>query len=133
LFGALGSNIWPCAFWQSQPVEPPVAITPLGPSNILMLQNRRDPATPYAGALGLRAALGPRARLVSVDQGGHTVYAATPNLCANEIGTAFLIDGSFPDDDVSCGANSSSAAEQDRAADPVRQQAIRELMRRVRR
>ncbi|HEV7786544.1 MAG TPA: alpha/beta hydrolase [Thermoanaerobaculia bacterium] len=132
LFGALGSNIWPCAFWQSQPVEPPVPITSLGPSNILMLQNRRDPATPYAGALGLRAALGPRARLVSVDQGGHTVYAATPNLCANEIGTAFLVDGSLPDDDVSCGANSSSATEQDRAADPVRQRAIRELMRRVR-
>ncbi|HEV7503520.1 MAG TPA: alpha/beta hydrolase [Thermoanaerobaculia bacterium] len=104
LFGALGSNIWPCAFWQSQPVEPPVPITPLGPSNILMLQNRRDPATPYAGGLGLRAALGPRARLVSVDQGGHTVYATTPNLCANDIGTAFLVGGSFPDDDVSCGA-----------------------------
>jgi pimeloyl-ACP methyl ester carboxylesterase len=132
LFGALGSSIWPCAFWQSQPAEPPVPITPLGPSNILMLQNRRDPATPYAGALGLRAALGPRARLVSVDQGGHTVYAATPNLCANDIGTAFLVDGSLPDDDVSCGATSSSAAEQNRAADPVRQRAIRELMRRVR-
>src|SRR3954468_3865666 len=67
LFGALGSNIWPCAFWQSRPTEPPVAITPDGPTNVLMLQNRRDPATPYAGALGLRAAFGDRARLVSVD------------------------------------------------------------------
>ncbi|HEY4589699.1 MAG TPA: alpha/beta hydrolase, partial [Thermoanaerobaculia bacterium] len=83
LFGALGSNVWPCAFWQSPPAEPPVAITPEGPTNVLMLQNRRDPATPYAGALGLRAAFGDRARLVSVDQGGHTVYVTTPNGCAN--------------------------------------------------
>jgi pimeloyl-ACP methyl ester carboxylesterase len=129
LFGALGSNIWPCAFWHSQPIEPPVAITPVGPSNILMLQNRRDPATPYAGALGLRAAFGERARLVSVDQGGHTVYATTPNRCANDIATAFLVDGTLPDD-VSCPAGSSAAAEAI-AEDPVRQRAIEELIRRV--
>jgi pimeloyl-ACP methyl ester carboxylesterase len=132
LFGALGSNIWPCAFWHSQPVEPPVAITPAGPSNVLMLQNRRDPATPYAGALGLRAAFGERARLVSVDQGGHTVYATTPNGCANQIATAFLVDGTLPDD-VSCPAGTSAEAEAARAEDPVRQRAIEELMRRVRR
>ncbi len=127
LFGALGSNIWPCAYWQSQPIEPPVAITPAGPSNILMLQNRRDPATPYAGALGLRAAFGERARLVSVDQGGHTVYASTPNRCANDIATAFLVDGTLPDD-VSCPAGSSAAAKA-LAEDPVRQRAIEELIR----
>jgi pimeloyl-ACP methyl ester carboxylesterase len=133
LFGALGSNIWPCAFWQSPPVEPPVAITPLGPTNVLMLQNRRDPATPYAGALGLRAALGDRTRLVSVDQGGHTVYATTPNGCANQIATTFLVDGTLPDGDVSCGASALTAEEQARAEDPVRQRALEEMKRRVRR
>jgi pimeloyl-ACP methyl ester carboxylesterase len=133
LFGALGSNVWPCAFWQSPPVEPPVAITPLGPTNVLMLQNRRDPATPYAGALGLRAAFGERARLVSVDQGGHTVYATTPNGCANQIATAFLADGTLPEGDVSCPAGALTAEEQARAEDPVRQWALEELKRRVRR
>ena len=133
LFGALGSNVWPCAFWQSQPVEPPVTITPLGPTNVLMLQNRRDPATPYAGALGLRAAFGDRVRLVSVDQGGHTVYATTPNLCANDIATAFLADGTLPDGDVSCAAGAATAEEQARAEDPVRQRALEELKRRLRR
>jgi pimeloyl-ACP methyl ester carboxylesterase len=133
LFGALGSNIWPCAFWQSPPVEPPVAITPDGPTNVLMLQNRRDPATPYAGALGLRAAFGDRARLVSVDQGGHTVYTTTPNGCANEIATAFLADGTLPDGDVSCPAGAATAEERARAEDPVRQRALEELKRRLRR
>jgi len=133
LFGALGSNIWPCAFWPSQPTEPLVPITPLGPSNVLMLQNLRDPATPYAGALGLRAAFGERARLVSVDQGGHGVYTLTPNGCANQIATAFLADGTLPDGDISCPAGASAAAEQALAEDPVRQRALEELKRRVRR
>ena len=133
LFGALGSNIWPCAFWQSQPTEPPVAITPDGPTNVLMLQNRRDPATAYAGALGLRAAFGDRARLVSVDQGGHTVYTTTPNGCANEIATAFLAAGTLPDGDVSCPAGAATAEEQARAEDPVRRWALEELKRRLRR
>jgi hypothetical protein len=31
----------------------------------------------------MRAALGKRARLVSVVPGGHGVYAVTPNVCAN--------------------------------------------------
>ena len=98
-----------------------------------MLQNRRDPATPYAGALGLRAAFGERARLVSVDQGGHTVYTTTPNGCANQIATAFLADGTLPDGDVSCAAGASAAEEQARAEDPVRQRALEELKRRLRR
>ncbi|QHC20193.1 hypothetical protein GR130_00775 [Streptomyces sp. GS7] len=34
-----------------------------GPSDILVIQNRRDPCTPYFGALRMRAALGGRARL----------------------------------------------------------------------
>ena len=96
-----------------------------------MLQNRRDPATPYAGALGLRAAFGERARLVSVDQGGHTVYATTPNRCANDIATAFLVDGSLAGRRRLLLREFIDRREQDRAEDPVRQRAIEELIRRV--
>ncbi|MEV6154693.1 alpha/beta hydrolase [Nonomuraea sp. NPDC052129] len=61
----------PCAFWPSEPYEPPVQITGRGPANVLILQNLRDPATPLAGARQLRKAFGDRARMVTADPGGH--------------------------------------------------------------
>ena len=107
MFGALGSNIFPCAFWPYDPVEPLVAISSHGRSNILMLQNVRDPATPYDGALGMHAALGRRSRLVTVDGGGHAIYGYETNSCATDIATAYLADGVFPAHDVFCPSNPS--------------------------
>lgn len=95
-------NITPCSFWKNEPVEKPTRITDDGPSNILMVQNRRDPATPYAGALNLRAALGDRARLVTVESGGHGAYLGTGNACGDRTVTAFLRTGQRPARDVSC-------------------------------
>ncbi|WP_371582653.1 alpha/beta hydrolase [Streptomyces sp. NBC_01314] len=95
-------NITPCSFWKDKPVEQPTRITDDGPSNILMLQNRRDPATPYAGALNLRSALGDRARLVTVESGGHGAYLGTGNACGDRAVTAFLRTGQRPERDVSC-------------------------------
>jgi len=69
--GTLGSNIWACAFWPTNSVEPPVTIHASGPQNILLLQNLRDPVTPLQGGYGMRDALGDRARLITADQGGH--------------------------------------------------------------
>jgi hypothetical protein len=62
-------NLWPCAFWPTMPVEPPVALTDRGPRNVLILQNLRDPATAWVSGFGLREAMGKRAVFVSVDQG----------------------------------------------------------------
>jgi len=104
LFGALGSNIWPCAFWANNPVESPVNINSAGPSNILMVQNLRDPATPYAGARNMHTALGQRSRLVSVNQGGHAIVGLTPNACANDTATNYLAYGTFPTSDTYCPA-----------------------------
>jgi len=141
LFAPIGSTIWPCAFWPGPPREAPIAISARGPRQILILQHLRDPATPYAGALAMRAALGARARLVSVDEGGHTVYAVTANRCANAAGDAFLASGTLPASDMFCpaeppaapsGARASDAAASE--ADPdatARDQAIRALRRRI--
>jgi hypothetical protein len=52
LSDGMPDNIWPCAFWSKVPVEPAVKVTASGPRDILLLQNRRDSATPWAGALG---------------------------------------------------------------------------------
>ena len=56
----------------------PVRVTDRGPRNVLIVQNTRDPATPLVTALGLRRALGSRAVMVTVDQGGHDVLKDDP-------------------------------------------------------
>ncbi|MFB7665364.1 alpha/beta hydrolase [Kitasatospora sp. NPDC056138] len=95
-------DVMPCAFWPAPPAEAPTRITPDGPSNVLLVQNLRDPATPYRGALKLRAAFGTRARMVAVDSGGHDAYAANGNACGDRLVTEFLVDGHRPGRDVLC-------------------------------
>ncbi|RSN46134.1 hydrolase [Amycolatopsis sp. WAC 04197] len=104
MFGASGANIRPCAFWRSEPAEPPVRVGDQGPSNVLLAQNTRDPATPQAGAEQMRRALGDRARMVTADQGGHGAYLIGANKCANDTVTAFLTTGERPQDDRVCAA-----------------------------
>ncbi|MET8968127.1 alpha/beta hydrolase [Streptomyces hydrogenans] len=106
LTGGMPANITPCAFWKGGAVEKPVRLTDEGPSNILMIQNLRDPSTPHSSGLKMRAALGDRARLVSVDRGGHGVYLTAAggagNACGDRTVTRFLLTGERPDADVRC-------------------------------
>ncbi|WP_168211348.1 alpha/beta hydrolase [Actinosynnema sp. ALI-1.44] len=97
------SNVWPCAFWPTRRIEPQVRITDRGPGNVLLTQNMRDPSTPVSGARAMRAALGDRARLATVNQGGHGSYLAAGNACVDRIGTDFLVSGVRPATDVHCG------------------------------
>jgi pimeloyl-ACP methyl ester carboxylesterase len=109
MVGAAMANIWPCAFWPVNPIEPPVRISDRGPSNILIMENLRDPATPLPGALEMRAALGQRTRIVTVDQGGHGVYLLTTNQCANNTVTDYLVTGHRPGDSF-CPSEPTTAA-----------------------
>ncbi|MFE6696538.1 alpha/beta hydrolase [Streptomyces sp. NPDC057718] len=103
MLGGSTGNITPCAFWP-EAKEKPVTIDGEGPSNILMVQNERDPGTPLVGARKLREALGDRATMVTADQGGHGVYPFGTNACANDAVTAFLEHGKRPAKDLSCTA-----------------------------
>ncbi|WET78862.1 alpha/beta hydrolase [Amycolatopsis sp. QT-25] len=105
MFGAAGANIWACAYWPSESIEPPVRIGDRGPSNILMVQNLRDPATPLSGAKEMRRALGDRARIVTVDEGGHGVWLSDENACGNNAVNRFLVDGERPARDTACAAD----------------------------
>lgn len=97
------SDIWPCAFWRTAPLEPPIKVTRQGPRNILVLQNQRDPATSLASARGMRKSLGNRAVLVTVDAGGHGVLGMHgTGDCADRIANAFLVSGALPTKDVDC-------------------------------
>lgn len=131
LFGAIGSNIWPCAFWPGEPVEPPVTISGNGPANnILVLQNLRDPATPYWNGAEMRSAFGKRARLVTVEQGGHGAAYIGFNNCANDAATGYLIKGTFPSADEYCPPD--MAADQKRALQTSdRERAVRELYKKM--
>lgn len=95
-------NIWACAFWPLPSKEPAVTVTGSGDRNVLIVQNLRDPATPWVGALGLQRALGRDATLLSVDQGGHTAYLFTASSCTNATTTAFLVSGRLPTGPTLC-------------------------------
>ncbi|MDQ1009998.1 pimeloyl-ACP methyl ester carboxylesterase [Streptomyces sp. V4I23] len=95
-------NVMPCAFWDLGPTEPATRITPHGPSNVLLVQNARDVATPLAGAKKMRAAFGDRARMVVVDAVGHGAYVDNGNACGDATVTRFLLTGQRPGRDVYC-------------------------------
>jgi hypothetical protein len=97
-------NVMPCTFWPYTPAERPVRIISDGPSNLLLIQNLHDPATPYSGALNLRRALGDRARMVTVDSGGHGAYVANGNACGDAVVTEFLVTDGRPAQDAFCPA-----------------------------
>ncbi|TWH21517.1 alpha/beta hydrolase [Prauserella rugosa] len=104
MLGGSTANIGPCAFWPDERPEAPVQIGDRGPSNVLMVQNERDPGTPLAGALKLRSAFGNRATMVTADQGGHGVYPFSANTCAVDAVTEFLTTGQRPAHDLACAA-----------------------------
>jgi pimeloyl-ACP methyl ester carboxylesterase len=102
VFGAATADIMPCAFWAYPPSEPPVPIVDEGPQNVLVLQNRRDPVTPYAGGVLLREKFEKRSRLVSVDGSGHGAYVYGDSPCTDNLTTTYLVGGAMPAKDLSC-------------------------------
>ncbi|AQZ60315.1 transporter [[Actinomadura] parvosata subsp. kistnae] len=101
LSAGMPDNITACAFWSQKPIEPVVEITSHGPRDILILQNRRDNATPWAAGRGMREALGERAGFLGVDNGGHYVYN-TGSACADQATVAFLSKATPPAKEASC-------------------------------
>ncbi|MCC8250031.1 alpha/beta hydrolase [Saccharothrix luteola] len=102
LTDGMPANVQPCAFWPRRPTERPTLVTADGPGDILLVQNRRDPATPLTGALRMREALGDRARMVVVESGGHGAYVANGNACGDRVVTDFLTGATRPGRDVTC-------------------------------
>jgi pimeloyl-ACP methyl ester carboxylesterase len=100
LTAGMPRNIWACAYWK-KPIEPPVTVTGKGPRNTLILQNRRDNATPWEGGVGLHKTLGHGSAFVGVDNGGHYVYD-TGSACADKATVDFLTTGHLPGKDVYC-------------------------------
>ena len=102
LTAGMPADITPCSFWPYPPTQRPVPVTSNGPSNVLMAQNLRDPATPYPAALQMLSDFGSRARMVTVDAGGHGVYLTDNNACADSLVTNFLVTGERPGNGAFC-------------------------------
>lgn len=96
LTNGMPADITACSFWPYPPSEKPVTITGDGPSNVLMVQNLRDPATPYFGARNMLADFGGRAAMITVNSGGHDAYLANGNACGDNLVTNFLVTGQRP-------------------------------------
>ena len=104
LFGAAAANILPCAYWHHEPAEGPIPVDADGPTNVLVVQNQRDPVTPLSGGRMINDAFGDRARLLEIDGSGHGGFVRDGNPCAVEAVTAFLVDGTMPEQDITCAA-----------------------------
>ncbi|MGW1534103.1 alpha/beta hydrolase [Streptomyces aureus] len=102
LTAGMPRNAMVCTTWPYPPRRAPVRVTDHGPSNILLVQNARDVATPLSGALRLRKVLGTRAVMVTVDSTGHNAYLANGNACGDRTASRFLTTGQRPDGDVYC-------------------------------
>ncbi|MFC4059280.1 alpha/beta hydrolase [Planomonospora corallina] len=93
-------NTWynaPCMFWQ-QRVAPPAPVKIRQDDRLpaaLLVQSRRDAATPYAGALEMRRIL-TRSRLVVEGGGDHGVALFEGNRCVDGHLAAYLRDGTLP-------------------------------------
>ncbi|MFI7348005.1 alpha/beta hydrolase [Streptomyces sp. NPDC049936] len=102
LTAGMPRNAMVCAAWPHPPREAPVRITGRGPSNVLLVQNERDVATPLSGARKMREALGRRAVMVTVDSTGHDAYLANGNACGDRTVSRFLATGQRPSADLYC-------------------------------
>ncbi|MBX7554937.1 alpha/beta hydrolase [Streptomyces sp. NPDC004232] len=100
LTAGMPANIWACAYWD-KPAEATVKVVPGGPRNTLILQNRRDNATPWEGGVGLHKALGDGSAFVGVDNGGHYVYNEG-SACIDKVTVGLLTTGHLPKKDVYC-------------------------------
>lgn len=126
-FGPAASNIWACAFWPVERYEPPVKVNGKAADRVLLMENLRDPATPLVGARAMKKALGPDARLVTVDQGGHGVYLFGENACANNTVTTYLVTGKRPRAGLHCPKDSGLFSKLSSADRAERQKTLREL------
>ena len=92
-------NADPCPFYSLPPVGSPIRGAQL--PKLLMLNNREDPATPYANALD-DIAHTPHAVLVTIkNEPDHTIYGDGDE-CADARVNAWLVQGVLPKGNVSC-------------------------------
>lgn len=99
LYGPFIRNITPCAFWPTDPVEPPTEIGNDVPA--LILNATGDTQTIYTGAMNLHRAMTGSRLLTLKNAVQHGVYF-TGSTCADSAVNHYLLDGVLPVADLTC-------------------------------
>lgn len=100
LGAAFGFAELPCARWPTPAQGLPEDFSAAGAPPIVVIGTTNDPATPYAWSQNL-AKLLDSGVLVTFDGEGHTAYGRS-NECVDDAVDAFLVDGTVPQDGLSC-------------------------------
>jgi pimeloyl-ACP methyl ester carboxylesterase len=90
----------PCANWPVKPTDKPHVIKATGAKPIVVIGTTRDPATPYAWAVGLAGQLDSGV-LITRDGDGHTGYNEG-NPCVDTAVETYLLKGTAPTSDLKC-------------------------------
>jgi pimeloyl-ACP methyl ester carboxylesterase len=106
----------PCAFWPAADEDRFTGpYTGASSTPLLVASTTFDPATPYQGALAVRA-LAPGSRLITVDGWGHTMFGLSA--CGDAVVAAYLLDQTLPSVDVTCPQDIDPFAPRPRDATP---------------
>jgi pimeloyl-ACP methyl ester carboxylesterase len=90
----------PCANWPVKAADKPHTIKATGAKPIVVVGTTRDPATPYAWAVGLAGQLDSGV-LITRDGDGHTGYNEG-NQCVDDAIETYLLKGTAPTSDLKC-------------------------------
>lgn len=96
MFASAGLGAWPV---QSRTPRTPITSTDIPP--LLIIGTTHDPATPYAMAESLHAAL-PSSVLLTVEGWDHTAYNAAASPCVVNAVDNFLLRGELPEEATVC-------------------------------
>lgn len=105
VFGAMASNIQPCAFWPG-PVEAPTVVRNAVPA--LIVQSTGDPRTPYRHAQRLHQQLSASKLVTLRDVRIHLTFRPDLSSCVNDAINAYFAAGTLPDTDVDCYADNTA-------------------------
>jgi pimeloyl-ACP methyl ester carboxylesterase len=91
-----------CSFWPVPPTSKPGPVQAEGLPTVLVVSSTGDPATPYEDGVSLAKQMG--ARLLTVENDGHTIVLQAANKCADDTTTRYLVDLTLPATDTTCAA-----------------------------
>jgi pimeloyl-ACP methyl ester carboxylesterase len=100
LFGAFTRNITPCAFWPTDPAEPPTKVDNDVPTLIVGADG--DTITHLPGQLNMHRALTGSRMVTLTNAHRHAVFLFEGNACIDATVKRYLLDGVLPDTDTTC-------------------------------
>ncbi|GAB2464234.1 alpha/beta hydrolase [Jatrophihabitans fulvus] len=101
LFGRwAAAGLFSCQQWQPDRTVPALPTARAAATTVLVVGNRNDPATPYAGAVQLTRTMG-KARLLTWDGEGHTSFLQG-SACIDRYVDAYLERATLPREGAEC-------------------------------